>query len=98
MNYGLNNFVLTSPLSLIIGLILLIGLSQLGHLIQKKALKLCNIEYHPNYKFLNPLVGVLCFLIIIYPFVLIKITNLFFFRCVGIFLIFISIFKILDLF
>lgn len=67
MLYGIDQNVLSSPYSLIVSIILCIGLTNFGYLVQKFFLnRLINIRFEKNYIYFSPLVGVYTILFPLY--------------------------------
>ncbi len=87
MVYGIENYILASPLSLINGLILFVGISYLGNLLLNNSQILREI-FNGKYYFLHSsLVGINFILLILYFLTHLKILNLILFKIIAIIII-----------
>ncbi len=96
MLYGIENYILGSPLSLINGLILFIGISYLGNLLLNYSFILREIFTGKYYFLHSSLVGINFVLLILYFLTILKVLNFIFFKFIAIILILLGIYFIVK--
>ena len=90
MKYGLTNIFIDQPLSLILSIFLILGVSKLGIIFQTYIKKKYNIEYLSDY-FFSPIFGTYILIFFLYPLTLFSLLNYFFFKIIASILIFLGL-------
>lgn len=86
MKYGVENIFIDEPLSLILSIFLVLGISNLGIAFQNYIKKKYNLYYIANH-FFSPIIGTYFLIILFYPFTLLGLNNKFLFKFIAILLL-----------
>ena len=81
MKYGIENIFIGEPLSLILSIFLLLGISYFGIVFQRHLKKKYNFIYVTNY-FFSPVLGTYIVIFFLYPITLLGLNNIFFLKSI----------------
>ena len=91
MKFGIENYILTAPFSLIFSILIFFGTAQLGFFFYRfKQVKLI-FNSLANEIYVAPILGASLLILLISPLVLIGYSKVFFFRIIGTILILLSL-------